>query len=84
MMAGVPACNPLSTGWWTAEAAGRPVRPAPTASTLDDMSDETATHVRGLRKSYGEVLAVDGIDLGINRGEVFALLGPNGAGKTTT
>jgi len=40
--------------------------------------------VRGLRKSYGEVEAVRGIDLDVRRGEVFAFLGPNGAGKTTT
>ena len=40
--------------------------------------------VRGLRKLYGEVVAVDGVDLEVARGEVFALLGPNGAGKTTT
>ena len=40
--------------------------------------------VRGLRKSYDEVEAVAGIDIAVERGEVFALLGPNGAGKTTT
>jgi len=40
--------------------------------------------VAGLRKSYGALTAVDGIDLEIGTGEVFALLGPNGAGKTTT
>ncbi|MGH3009425.1 MAG: ABC transporter ATP-binding protein [Gaiellaceae bacterium] len=40
--------------------------------------------VRGLRKSYGPVEAVAGIDLEVERGEIFAFLGPNGAGKTTT
>jgi ABC-2 type transport system ATP-binding protein len=38
----------------------------------------------GLRKCFGEVVAVDGIDLQVQRGECFGLLGPNGAGKTTT
>ncbi|GLY69193.1 ABC transporter ATP-binding protein [Amycolatopsis taiwanensis] len=44
----------------------------------------SAVRVRGLRKEYPGQVAVDGIDLDIERGEVFALLGPNGAGKTTT
>jgi ABC-2 type transport system ATP-binding protein len=43
-----------------------------------------AISVRGLRKAYGDTAAVDGLDLDVHRGEVFALLGPNGAGKTTT
>jgi ABC-2 type transport system ATP-binding protein len=43
-----------------------------------------AVHVRGLVKTYSGVPAVNGIDLDIRRGEIFALLGPNGAGKTTT
>jgi ABC-2 type transport system ATP-binding protein len=47
------------------------------------MSD-IPVEVRGLRKSYGRLEAVRGIDLTIERGEVFALVGPNGAGKTTT
>lgn len=46
--------------------------------------DTPAVSVRGLRKQYGAVAAVDGIDLDIHRGETFALLGPNGAGKSTT
>jgi len=40
--------------------------------------------VQGLHKSYADTKAVDGIDLSIAQGEIFALLGPNGAGKTTT
>ena len=40
--------------------------------------------VRGLRKRYADVVAVDGLDLEIRTGECFGLLGPNGAGKTTT
>jgi ABC-2 type transport system ATP-binding protein len=48
------------------------------------MSNDVAIRVRGLRKAYGDQVAVDGIDLDVARGECFALLGPNGAGKTTT
>ena len=43
-----------------------------------------AISVRGLRKAYGALEAVRGIDLEVAQGEVFALIGPNGAGKTTT
>jgi putative spermidine/putrescine transport system ATP-binding protein len=45
---------------------------------------EIDVRVAGLRKSYGEVKAVDGVDLEIGRGEFFTLLGPSGSGKTTT
>ncbi|MDQ4504625.1 ABC transporter ATP-binding protein [Sinomonas sp. ASV322] len=45
---------------------------------------DLAVRVRGLRKEYGGVAAVDGIDLDVARGETFVLLGPNGAGKSTT
>ena len=44
----------------------------------------TVVSVRGLRKSYGDLDALRGVDFEINAGEVFGLLGPNGAGKTTT
>jgi ABC-2 type transport system ATP-binding protein len=45
---------------------------------------EPVISVKGLRKSYGDIEAVRGVDLEIERGEIFAFLGPNGAGKTTT
>jgi len=45
---------------------------------------EAALAARGLAKRFGDVVAVDGLDLEILRGECFGLLGPNGAGKTTT
>ena len=53
------------------------------------MANELAISVRGLTKSYhsranGKKIAVDGIDLEVQVGEIFAILGPNGAGKTTT
>jgi ABC-2 type transport system ATP-binding protein len=51
---------------------------------MSDVSSPHALHCRELRKSYGDVVAVDGLSLAIARGECFGLLGPNGAGKTTT
>ncbi|MBJ2119792.1 ATP-binding cassette domain-containing protein [Arthrobacter sp. MSA 4-2] len=47
------------------------------------MTAETAIRVRGLRKAYGDVHVLRGVDLDVPRGSVFALLGSNGAGKTT-
>jgi len=45
---------------------------------------EALVRVEGLRKSYGDVLAVDGLSFEVARGEMFGLIGPDGAGKTTT
>ncbi|MGW6686899.1 ATP-binding cassette domain-containing protein [Streptomyces sp. NPDC054961] len=55
----------------------------PSSSQVDGRPSPTAVSAVGLRKSYGEKLVLDGIDLHIPAGSVFALLGPNGAGKTT-
>jgi ABC-2 type transport system ATP-binding protein len=54
-----------------------------TAPATGTTTTDAAIRVRGLRKVYGGLAAVDGIDLDIARGETFALLGPNGAGKST-
>ncbi len=53
----------------------------PIAQTVDQ---ETVVSARGLTKHYGDVRAVDGLDLDVRRGEIYAFLGRNGAGKTTT
>jgi ABC-2 type transport system ATP-binding protein len=47
------------------------------------MDDTRAIRARGITKRYGEVVALDGIDLDVPRGQVHGLVGPNGAGKTT-
>jgi ABC-2 type transport system ATP-binding protein len=51
---------------------------------MTDQDGQPALDVRNLRKTYKDVIAVDGLDLRVGAGECFGLLGPNGAGKTTT
>ena len=82
-------------GWrFEPKAAGAQLRPAyaghglpfslnitPALTTKTPHPNPLAIEVRGLRKSYGSVEAVRGIDLQVSTGEVFALLGPNGAGR---
>ena len=72
------ATSPPAAGLASRDRARR--SPAGPGSTDPD----AAISIRGLVKRYGEFIAVDGLDLDIRRGEIFALLGPNGAGKTTT
>lgn len=48
------------------------------------MTEPLALAVRGLRKHYGSVVALDGLDLSVPAGSIYGFLGPNGAGKTTT
>jgi ABC-2 type transport system ATP-binding protein len=58
----------------------------PVSETVDRAvaRGEPAVRTTGLRKVFGSLVAVEGLDLEIHRGEVFGLLGPNGSGKTTT
>jgi ABC-2 type transport system ATP-binding protein len=58
-------------------------RPEPTLYGMTTTTNDTAVEVRGVRKAYGSLQALDGVDLTVRRGEVLALLGPNGAGKTS-
>ena len=61
---------------------GTTSRPAITG-TMNGTTSRPAITATGLRRSYGEHLVLDGLDLGVPEGTIFALLGPNGAGKTT-
>jgi ABC-2 type transport system ATP-binding protein len=58
--------------------------PAAAVASGAQASTTPALFIRGLRKAYADVQAVDGIDIEVAPGECFGLLGPNGAGKTTT
>jgi putative spermidine/putrescine transport system ATP-binding protein len=57
---------------------------APSAPDTDPAVDAPAVRLSGIRRAYGDVVAVAGIDLDIGVGEFFTMLGPSGSGKTTT
>ncbi len=67
-----------------AESLTRPCAAPPPARHSETVNTSPAIRLSGLRKTFGSLTAVDGVDLTVNAGEVIALLGPNGAGKSTT
>jgi ABC-2 type transport system ATP-binding protein len=75
---------------WVMRDSGSALRRSPAVEnpaplkTSPASGGTAAIEVRDLRKRYGDVEAVRGIDFGVRQGEIFGLLGPNGAGKTTT
>src|SRR5450631_4059376 len=80
--AGAPAdVDPLDPHAGTA-GRRRPEHPPATSATAGRTA--LAVEARGVRKSFGDQVVLDGIDLDVIEGTVFALLGPNGSGKTTT
>jgi len=81
-MLGIPAAHD-KTGAGRHPAFDRGAPPRDTAS-MPEPAVPFALRVRGLRKTYKDVVAVEHLDLEVPSGECFGLLGPNGAGKTTT
>ena len=75
---GIDSRRMVSGGGTTSDATGG--HPAPPA----DGSSPPAVRLTGVRKSYGEVVAIDELSLEVREGEFFTMLGPSGSGKTTT
>ncbi len=81
-----PANSTTRQARWPQTAPPPLTHPAARRHTgqMTAVAPKAALQVRNLRKTYKDVLAVDGLDLEVRVGECFGLLGPNGAGKTTT
>lgn len=73
----LPGERPFAAGSGSNATSERPARSAPPP-------DDVRIRTRGLTKRYGDLVAVDHLDLDVREGEIFGLLGQNGAGKTTT
>ena len=58
-------------------------QPVRTANQMEADEDRAAVRLEHVVKRFGDVVAVDGIDLGVREGEFFSMLGPSGSGKTT-
>jgi len=70
---------------WKSDEKDQSIKMETVGGALKQQEKEgTGVHIRGLTKQYGDKTAVDGLDLSMYEGQVFALLGHNGAGKTTT
>jgi ABC-2 type transport system ATP-binding protein len=68
----------------SSRSTGNGAQPAQSVDTPSEDRDALSVRLDGLRKEYGDLVAVTDLSLGIPRGEVFGFLGPNGAGKSTT
>jgi ABC-2 type transport system ATP-binding protein len=83
-MASVPAPDVTATARSGGSTVATVADTATEATPTQPGSDDLVLSCRGLRKVYGDRVAVDGVGFSIARGETYGLLGPNGAGKTTT
>src|ERR1017187_9596049 len=75
---------PVAMADLTANGKRNEARAPGNAGEAGEQGNRPSLLLRGLRKAFADVAAVDGLDLEVARGECFGLLGPNGAGKTTT
>src|SRR4051812_13955857 len=69
---------------WLLVGVGTRTTSTAAGAAADTRTDAPDIRLHGLVKRYGELAAVDGIDLDVRRGEFFTFLGPSGSGKTTT